>query len=54
MTPDRYCFLGFPLPLSTAQRMADRLTFHDHAAPVGAQYVVRRRTQLAVPVRRAA
>lgn len=54
MKPDRYCFLGFPVSLAVAKQMADRLIFTDHDAPIGAQSVVRRRTQYAVPVRRAA
>lgn len=54
MTGERYTFLGFPVPLSMARQMADQLTFHDSAAPVGAQHVIRRRTQYVVPARRAA
>jgi hypothetical protein len=52
MSFDRYWFLGFPVPLATAQRMADRLTFRDTQAPLGAQHVVRSRTQYYVAVRR--
>lgn len=51
MTPDRYSFLGFPVSPTRARQMADRLTLRDTAAPIGAQHVVRARTERYVAVR---
>ena len=54
MRPERYWFLGIPVPDAFAEAMADHLTIRDSYAPLGAQHVVRRRTERAVSARAAA